>query len=112
MTGVSSGARLREVRHQFRQGAGIEHGAGKLVRADFAALFEDVDAFRGKLGFGARFVVLADQSSQMQGAGKSGRPGADDQHVRVQPLAFGAHAAILATKVLRPRNATFFRGLR
>ena len=61
------------------------------MRADFAGLFEDVDVFGGKLGLGARFVVLADQSSQMQGASKSGGPGADDQHVRVQPLAFGAH---------------------
>ena len=67
----------------------------------------------GKLGFGARFVVLADQSSQMQGAGKSGGPGADDQHVRVQPLAFGAHGLDSSKKAcVRPRNATSFRGLR
>ena len=64
------------------------HGAGKLVRADFAGLFENVDIFGGKLGFAARFVVLRDQSSQMQRASKSGRPRADDQHIRVQPLAF------------------------
>jgi len=39
--------------------------------------------------------MLADQPGEMQGASKSGGPGADDQHVRVQPLAFGAHASIL-----------------
>ena len=73
------------------------------MRADFAGLFEDIDAFGGKLGFGARFVMLADQSSQMQGASKSGGPGADDQHVRVQPLAFGAHGSILARKLANGR---------
>jgi hypothetical protein len=35
----------------------------------------------------------------VQGASKAGRAGADDQHVRVQPLAFGAHSAILARKL-------------
>jgi hypothetical protein len=34
----------------------------------------------------------------MKGASKAGRPGADDQNVRVQPLAFRAHAMILARK--------------
>src|ERR1700739_2269862 len=37
----------------------------------------------------------------MKGASKAGRPGADDQHVRVQPLAFRAHAMILARKPTR-----------
>ena len=49
-----------EVREKLRQSARIEHGAGKLVRANFAALLENIDAFGGKLGFGARFIVLPD----------------------------------------------------
>ena len=52
--------RFRKIRHEFGQSAGIEHGAGELVRADFASLFENVDAFSRQLGFAARFVVLAD----------------------------------------------------
>jgi len=70
------------------------------VGADVASLFENVDAFGRKLGFGARFIVPADKSSQVQGASETSRPSADDQDVRVQPLAFGAHTPILARKLL------------
>jgi hypothetical protein len=36
----------------------------------------------------------------VQSASKAGRPGADDQDVRVQALAFEAHPSILARKLI------------
>ena len=63
-----------------------------------ASLFENIDTFGRKLGLSAGFIVLPDQSSQVQSACKAGRPGADDQDVRVQAFPFGTHITILARK--------------
>jgi hypothetical protein len=50
---------------------------------------------------GARFVVAADELRQMQRAGEPCRSRAHDEHVRIEPLAFARHAAILAKAVIR-----------
>ena len=54
---------LLEIGDQFGESFGIHDGAGELVSADFAALFEDVDIFRGKRRSACRrrFVVLLDE---------------------------------------------------
>ena len=100
MTGVSSGAVLREIGNQFGQAARVHHGAGKLVRAEFARLFEDVDIFGGKLGLGARFVVLADQVAR--GASAQASPAGPAPTISTSAssrLAFEAvTVSILATK--------------
>ena len=71
-----------EIGDQFAQRARVHDRAGKLVRADFAGLFEDVDIFGGKLGRFFRSGVLLDQVGEMQRAGKPGRARADDQNIR------------------------------
>ena len=57
------------------------------MRPDFAALFEQIDFVRRELlalplsGINLRVVPL-DEFRQMEGGGKPGRAGADDQHIR------------------------------
>ncbi len=46
---------------------------GKLMRADFARLFEHIDIFGRKRGRFVRRGVLLDQIRKMQGAGKARR---------------------------------------
>jgi len=78
------GSGLGKIRHEFGKAARVHDRIGKLVRADFTGLFEQVDAFRRKLGLRARFVVLPDQPRQVQRAGQPRRFRAYDQHVGSQ----------------------------
>ena len=66
------------------------------MRAQLARLFQNVDIFGGKRGLRAGFVVAADEPREMQGAGEARGSRAHDEHIRVEPLAFASHAAILA----------------
>src|SRR2546422_35155 len=68
------------------------------MRADFAAFFEDVDIFSGKRRFSAGCIVLLEEVGQVKRAGKTGRPGPDDQHVGFELFALYAHRAILAKR--------------
>ena len=79
--GSVEGRGFFEVGDEFGEGFGIHDGAGELVRADFAAFFEDVDIFGGERGLGAGVVVLLDEIGEMQGAGEAGGACADDQDV-------------------------------
>ena len=95
---------LLPIGNQLGQPARVHHRAGKLVRAEFARLFEDVDIFSGKFGLGARFVVLRDQSREMQRAGQSCRARADDQHIRVESFAFGHRWSLSSRRVALSRS--------
>ncbi len=51
------------------------------MRADLAALLEDVDIFggqRGATGGAGGFVVLLDEAGEMEGTGQAGGAGTDD----------------------------------
>ena len=48
------------------------------MRAELAALFEDVDIFGGEFGFATSFVVRANQPGEMERAGEAGRASTDD----------------------------------
>ena len=90
--------RLLEIGNQFAQRLRIHDRAGKLVRADFAAFFQDVDILGGKLGLCAGFVVLLNEIREVQRAGKPGGSGADDQDIGFELFALRDHryAPILA----------------
>ena len=105
---------FREIGNEFREAARVHHRAGKLVRANFARLFEDVDIFGGKFRLAAGFVVLAHQARQMQRAGQSRRPRADDQYIRFESFAFRAMWCFLASMNERvaARMLASFRALR
>ena len=89
-----------EVRDELAQSARVHDRAGKLVRADFAAFFQDVDIFGGERGRFFRFVVLFDQIREVQGAGEAAGTGADDEDIGIELFALDAggvgHGAILA----------------
>src|SRR5229473_7317126 len=87
---------LLKIRHQFGERARVHDGARKLMRANFAAFFEDVDIFSGKRRLSAGCIVLLEEVAQMERAGKTGRPGSNDQHVGFELFALDSHAAILA----------------
>src|SRR6266568_546298 len=87
-----------KIRHQFGERARIHDGSGKLMRADFAPFFEDVDIFSGKRRFSAGFVVFLDEVGQVQRAGKARRPRPDDENIGFELLALYAHRAILAKR--------------
>ena len=73
VTGVSSGAAFSKSGTSSARALRVHDGAGKLMRADFAAFFEDVDIFGGEFGLGAGFVVFVDEVGEMQGAGRDRR---------------------------------------
>ncbi len=86
---------LFEIRNEFGEGFGVHDGAGKLVRADFTAFFEDVDVFRGELGLRAGGVVLFDEIGKVERAGEAGRASADDEDIGFQLFAYDGHGLIL-----------------
>ncbi len=79
-----------EVGNKFGESLRVHDGAGKLVRADFAAFFEDVDIFSGEFGLGAAGVVGFDEIGEMQRAGKAGGAGSDDEDVGFELFALTA----------------------
>ncbi len=84
-----------EVGDEFAEGARVHDGAGELMGADFAGLFEDVDIFRGERGRFLCGVVLVDQIGKVQRAGKAARAGADDENVCVEAFTLCGHWFIL-----------------
>jgi hypothetical protein len=64
------------------------------VRPNLAALLQNLNIFRGKLGLSARRVVLLDQVRQMQRARQSRRPRADDENVGLKLFALDGHVFI------------------
>ena len=100
VSGVAGDGRVErrgffEVGNKFAERARVHDGAGKLVSANFARLLEHVDIFRGKRGRFLRVVVQIEKIGKMQRAGEPGRPGTDDQNVRVKAFPFNRHWFIL-----------------
>ena len=60
-----------EIGNEFAEAAGIHDGAGKLVGADFAAFFKNVDIFGGKGGSFVGRGVFFEKIGEMQGAGQA-----------------------------------------
>jgi len=89
-----------KVRNKFGKRLGVHDRAGKLVRADLAALFEDINIFGGKFGFGATGVVLLDEVCEMQSAGEPCGSRTDDQYVRFQLFPLNGHSRILSNNCL------------
>ena len=81
---------MRVIGNQLGEAARVHHGSRKLVRAELAAFFEDVDIFGGEFGFAAGFVVRANQTREMERAGEAGRASAYDQDIGVELFA-GLH---------------------
>ncbi len=85
------GSGFFEAGDKLGKGFGIHDGAGELMRADFAAFFEDVNIFGGERRLGAGVVVLLDQIGEMQGARETGRACADDQDIGFELFALDGH---------------------
>ena len=85
-----------EIRNQFAERARVHDGARKLMRADFAGFFENIDILRRKRRRFVRLRVPFDQIREMQRARKARGSGTDDQHIRFQALALDWHFVILA----------------
>ena len=101
VTGVSSGADFSKPGTSSASAFGIHDRAGKLVGANFAAFFEDVDIFSGELGLGAAGVVLLDEIGEMQRAAQSGGPCADDQYIGFELFALdGSSGSVYQTACL------------
>jgi type IV pilus assembly protein PilA len=88
-------SRFLKAGDKFGERFGIHDRAGKLVSADFASFFQDVNIFSRKSGLGAAGIVLLDEIGKMQRATQPGGPRADDQDVRFQLFALDGHFAIL-----------------
>ena len=99
MTGVSSGADF----WKFGECLGVHDGAGKLVRANFATFFENVNIFGGKLGLCPASVVLLDEIREIKCAAQPGRTGADDEDVRFELFALDGHGDSLPNRCLVKR---------
>ena len=84
-----------EVGDELGEGFGIHDGAGKLMGADFAAFFKDVNIFGGELGVGVRGVVLLDEVGEVEGAGQACGSGADDEDVGFELFTLNGHGMIL-----------------
>jgi hypothetical protein len=75
------------------------------MRPDFSPLFQDVDILRRKLRLGSGGIVPRNQPREMQRAGQSGGPRADNQDVGIQSFSLYRHACalvIVLLKALRP----------
>ncbi len=80
-----------KIRHQFCQRLRIHNRAGKLVRANFAALLQNVNTFRRKLRLRTALVVLLDEIREVQRARKPRRSRADDEDVRFELFTLNGH---------------------
>jgi hypothetical protein len=70
------------------------------VRADFAALFEDVNIFGGEFRLGATGVVSFDEISEIKSAGKTGRAGSDDKDIGFKLFALDGHIDCILAECL------------
>jgi len=61
------------------------------MRSNLAPLLQNVNIFRGKLGFSARHIVFLEKVRQMQRASQPCRPRANDQYICFELFALCGH---------------------
>ena len=78
------------------------------MRPNFAAFFQHVNIFGGKLGLRARFVVFLDEIGQMQRASQPRRPRANNQYIRFQLFSLYGHGRYSTKQAFGESRRAYF----